>query len=115
LLCLNLLMNALQHSPKGSVISVDVLRFEDKVEIRICDQGEGIASDVLPYIFERFSRSDPSRSRKTGGTGLGLAICKGITDQVSGSIEILSQLGRGTTVVVRLPLASNAGTRVSQA
>jgi signal transduction histidine kinase len=115
LLSLNLLMNALQHSPKGTVISADVLRFEDKAEIRICDQGEGITPDVLPYIFERFSRSDPSRSRKTGGTGLGLAICKGITDQVSGSIELLSQPGRGTTVVVRLPLASNAGTRVSPA
>ena len=115
LLCLNLLMNALQHSPRGSMISVDVLRFDNEVEIRICDQGEGIAPDVLPYIFERFSRSDPSRSRKTGGTGLGLAICKGITDQVGGSIEILSQLDRGTTVAVRLPLASNDGTRVSHA
>jgi len=68
-----------------------------------------------PYIFERFSRSDPSRSRKTGGTGLGLAICKGITDQVSGSIDILSQLDRGTTVVVRLPLASDARTGASHA
>lgn len=115
LLCLNLLMNALQHSPRGTVISVDALRSEDKVEIRICDQGDGIASDVLPYIFERFSRSDPSRSRRTGGTGLGLAICKGITYQASGSIEILSQLDRGTTVVVKLPLASGARNKVSHA
>jgi len=51
LLCLNLLMNALQHSPRGSVISVDALRSEDEVEIRICDEGEGIAQDVLPIYF----------------------------------------------------------------
>jgi len=110
LLCLNLIMNALQHSPEGSAITVNVSRLEDSVEIRISDQGEGIAPEVLPYIFERFSRSDPSRSRKTGGTGLGLAICKGITDQLKGSIEVFSQLNQGTTVVVRLPRTSDAGT-----
>ncbi len=113
LLCRNLIMNALQHSSEGSMISVHASRLGDEVEMRICDQGEGIASEVLPYIFERFSRSDPSRSRKTGGTGLGLAICKGIVDQLNGSIEILTQLNQGTTVVVRLPLASDAGTRAS--
>jgi len=105
LLCLNLLMNALQHSPQGTGISVQVLRLEDKVEVQISDQGDGIAPEVLPYIFERFSRSDPSRSRKTGGTGLGLAICKGIVDQCRGTIEVVSQLNTGTLVTVRIPLA----------
>lgn len=112
LLCLNLIMNALQHSPEGSLISVNASRLPSEVEIRISDQGEGIAPEVLPYIFERFSRSDPSRSRRTGGTGLGLAICKGITDQFNGTIEVLSQLNRGTTVVVRIPLASSTGTNL---
>ena len=115
LLCRNLIMNALQHSPEGSMISVHALRLGDETEIRICDQGEGIAAEVLPYIFERFSRSDPSRSRKTGGTGLGLAICKGITDQLNGSIEVLSQLNHGTTIVVRIPLVRNTGTNLSRA
>ena len=115
LLCLNLIMNALQHSPEGSLILVNASHVLSEVEIRISDQGEGIAPEVLPYIFERFSRSDPSRSRKTGGTGLGLAICKGITDQFNGTIEVLSQLDVGTTVVVRIPLASNTGTILSHA
>ena len=105
LLCLNLLMNSLQHSPQETQISVHTLRHEDGAEIRISDQGEGIAPEVLPYIFERFSRSDPSRSRKTGGTGLGLAICKGIVDQCKGTIEVLSQLDKGTSITVRIPLA----------
>jgi signal transduction histidine kinase len=105
LLCLNLLMNALEHSPRGSVVKAQSMRRESKVEVLIRDHGEGIAPEHLPYIFERFSRSDPSRSRKTGGTGLGMAICKGITDAFNGSIEVDSCLGEGTAVTVRFPLA----------
>jgi signal transduction histidine kinase len=114
LLCLNLLMNALQHSLQGSEIVVSVSRVGHSVEIQIADQGEGIAPEVLPYIFERFSRSDPSRSRKTGGTGLGLAICKGIVDQCNGTIEILSQLNKGTSVTVRIPTANSGRTNTHQ-
>jgi signal transduction histidine kinase len=104
LLCTNLLMNALQHSPKDSVVTIDIEHHENSAEVRFCDDGEGIDPADLPRIFERFSRSDPSRSRKTGGTGLGLAICKAITDKCDGSIQIESELGKGTKVIVRLPL-----------
>ncbi len=104
LLCTNLLMNAIQHSPAGSFITVAAERRGAMAEIRISDSGDGIDAADLPRIFERFSRSDPSRSRNTGGTGLGLAICKAITDRSGGSIEILSDLGKGTTVTVHLPL-----------
>jgi signal transduction histidine kinase len=106
LLCLNLLMNALEHSPRGSVIDVQAARSQSAAEILIRDRGEGIAPEHLPYIFERFSRSDPSRSRKTGGTGLGLAICKGIAETFGGAIEVDSHINEGTLVVVRFPLTA---------
>ena len=107
LLCTNLLINGLQHSRVDSVVAVDIERRSAFAELRFCDDGEGIAPDDLPHIFERFSRSDPSRSRKTGGTGLGLAICKAIVECFRGTIEISSQLNVGTIVVVRIPLAED--------
>ena len=105
LLCTNLLMNALQHSSAGSAVRVNVKREGAFAAIRIRDEGDGIAPESLPHVFERFFRSDPSRSRKTGGTGLGLAICKAIVDKFGGSIEIESQCDAGTTVTVTLPIA----------
>ena len=66
---------------------------------------------LLPHVFERFSRGDPSRSRNTGGTGLGLAICKAIVDKAGGAIVLESVPGHGATAVVRLPVANSpAGT-----
>jgi len=101
-LCSNLMVNAVQHSGEGSVVRVEVERVLDAVEMRVRDAGEGIEAEVLPYVFDRFYRSDPSRSRRTGGTGLGLSIVKAIVDRAGGSVVIESEVGRGTTVVVRL-------------
>ena len=106
LLSTNLLMNAVQHSASDSAISVRIKRHASHAEIEICDDGEGIPAESLPRIFDRFSRGEPSRSRKTGGTGLGLAISKAVVDKCGGSIQIQSEAGRGTTVVVRLPIAN---------
>ena len=111
LLCTNLLMNALQHSPPNSVVRVDLRRVAMLAELTIADDGEGIAADDLPRIFDRFYRSDRSRSRKTGGTGLGLAICKAIVDRSGGSIAIESRVMAGTRVVVCLPIAGSASFR----
>jgi signal transduction histidine kinase len=105
LLCSNLLLNALQHSPAGSLVQAVVQRDGTQAELTIRDAGEGIAPEDLPHVFERFYRGDPSRSRNTGGTGLGLAICKAITSRWQGTIEIASDLGMGTKVSVRLPAA----------
>ena len=69
-------------------------------ELRIEDQGDGIEAALLPHVFERFSRGDPSRSRNTGGTGLGLAICKAIVEKAGGTIALESEPGAGTTAVV---------------
>jgi signal transduction histidine kinase len=102
LLCSNLLLNALQHSPAGSAIRAVV---GQNVELVIEDDGDGIAPEDLPHVFDRFYRGDPSRSRNTGGTGLGLAICKAIVSRWQGTIEITSELGIGTRVIVHLPVS----------
>jgi signal transduction histidine kinase len=104
LLCKNLLINAVQHSFPTGVISIIIEQVDDSAQMRIMDVGEGIDPRDIPHIFERFSRSDPSRSRKTGGSGLGLAICKAVAQMFNGSIEINSQLNTGTTVLVKFPL-----------
>jgi signal transduction histidine kinase len=106
LLCGNLLLNALQHSPAGSAIRAVAEQKGTQAELAIEDDGEGIAARDLPHVFERFYRGDPSRSRNTGGTGLGLAICKAIASRWQGSIDIASDLGVGTRVTVRLPVST---------
>jgi two-component system sensor histidine kinase CiaH len=84
-------------------------------ELAIEDDGEGIAAEDLPHVFDRFYRGDPSRSRNTGGTGLGLAICKAIASRWQGTIDISSSLGIGTKVTVRFPAsqASSASVKVA--
>jgi signal transduction histidine kinase len=103
LLCSNLLLNALQHSPPQTGVKARLHAKTEWVELRIEDQGDGIDPALLPHVFERFSRGDPSRSRNTGGSGLGLAICKAIVDKAGGTIKLESEPDRGTTAVVRLP------------
>ena len=100
LLCSNLLLNAIQHSPGGAAIRVTV---QPEGELTIEDHGDGIAAQDLPHVFDRFYRGDPSRSRNTGGTGLGLAICKAIVTRFQGTIAIESVPGMGTRVKVRFP------------
>jgi signal transduction histidine kinase len=102
LLCSNLLLNALQHSPAGSAIRAVVRQDGD---LAIEDDGDGIAPQDLPHIFDRFYRGDASRSRNTGGTGLGLSICKAIVSRWQGTIEITSELGIGTRVMVHFPVS----------
>jgi signal transduction histidine kinase len=101
LLCANLMLNALQHSPAGSTIRATARPDEAGTELAVEDDGDGIAVEDLPHIFDRFYRGDPSRSRSTGGTGLGLAICKAIVTRWQASIAVESTLGVGTRVVVR--------------
>jgi signal transduction histidine kinase len=99
----NLLMNALQHSPSQSRVDVCVQAESGMIKFTVQDHGEGIDPAVLPHVFERFYRGDPSRSRETGGSGLGLAICKAIVEKAGGTITLSSHSGNGTTATVRLP------------
>ena len=84
-------------------VSISMARKQDRLEIVVEDQGEGIPAAALPHLFEPFYRPDISRSRKTGGYGLGLSLCKAIVDAHGGSIDLVSTLGEGTRVTVTLP------------
>lgn len=77
---------------------------EPWVTIKVEDEGDGIPSDDLPYIFERFYKADKARTRGSGGTGLGLAIVKNIIDAHHGSIQAKSTLGEGTSFLIKLPV-----------
>jgi signal transduction histidine kinase len=83
----NLLGNALRHTPPEGTVQVRAIKQEESVLVAISDTGEGLSSDDLPHVFERFYRGEKSRSRATGGAGLGLAIAKGIVEAHGGQIS----------------------------
>ncbi|MCL4250713.1 MAG: cell wall metabolism sensor histidine kinase WalK [Anaerolineae bacterium] len=99
----NLLSNALRHTPEGGTITLTLSEYGDGVQIAVTDTGEGIPPEHLPHIFERFYRGDAGRSRDMGGTGLGLAVAKAIVEAHGGEILAESEIGKGTSVKVRLP------------
>lgn len=99
----NLLANALRHTPVGGRVSLRAYADGDDVLIEVADTGGGIAPEHLPHVFDRFWRAEKSRSRQTGGSGLGLAIVRQLAEAHGGSAAVHSELGRGTTVVLRLP------------
>jgi len=98
----NLLDNAIAHTGKGGSITITSRRQGKKILISVTDTGEGIPPEDLPMIFERFYRVDKSRTRATGGSGLGLTIAKRIIEAHGGSLEVTSQLGKGSTFTFSL-------------
>lgn len=102
----NLVDNALKYGAADATVTVTLdLAQADQARFAVQDQGEGIAPEQIPHLTRRFYRTDPGRSRASGGTGLGLAIVKHIVERHRGRLDITSQVGTGTRVVVRLPLA----------
>lgn len=95
--------NACKYTPAGGTVSITTRRQRDRVVVEVSDTGVGIPEEDVPNIFDRFYRSDVSRSKETGGFGLGLAIAKHIVDASGGSISVRSTLGGGTTFEVTLP------------
>jgi signal transduction histidine kinase len=100
----NLLANAQKFTGKGGEASISLTKKGDMAEILVSDTGQGIAKKDLPYIFERFYRADPSRSRITGGSGIGLTIVKAIVLAHKGTISVTSEQGKGTVFTVLLPI-----------
>ncbi|WP_372007233.1 sensor histidine kinase [Paenibacillus chitinolyticus] len=102
----NLIANSIKFSKDGDVISVTILQDIKNVIVRISDTGIGISLEDQKRIFERFFKADRSHSRKYSGSGMGLAIVKQIVSLHQGDIRVESEPGRGTTVIVTLPITT---------
>jgi two-component system sensor histidine kinase SenX3 len=107
----NLIDNAIKYSDPGSQIEVIGEVTSDEVVLGVTDHGIGIPARDLDRVFERFYRVDQARSRQTGGTGLGLAIVRHVAANHSGTVDVESRLGEGSTFRLRLPLSlvTNSG------
>jgi two-component system, OmpR family, heavy metal sensor histidine kinase CusS len=97
----NLVANALAHTPPGGAVTLAASAGDGGARVEVTDTGRGIPADHLPHVFDRFYRVDNSRS--SGGAGLGLAIVRSIVEQHGGRVEIASEVGRGTRVVMTFP------------
>ena len=99
-----LIDNAVKYTPRGGSVRVNLEPSKDFALVSVSDTGIGIAKADLPHIFDRFWRADKARSREEGGAGLGLSIAKWIVEMHRGSIDVESDLGKGSTFNLRVPL-----------
>jgi two-component system, OmpR family, sensor kinase len=104
----NLIGNALQHTPRGSAVTVTVQEQAGHALLTVTDSGPGLTTDQASHVFERFYRTDRARTRARGGSGLGLSIAAALTAAHAGTITLDTQPGRGAAFTVRLPLATVA-------
>ncbi len=100
----NLLRNAINHTPPGGIISVVIEAADDQAVIHVRDTGEGITSDDLPHIWERFYRGSSAASREHRGAGLGLALVRELVTGMGGEITVSSQPDLGTEFIIRFNL-----------
>lgn len=100
----NLMSNAMRYTPSGGWVLVAITQDHADALISVSDTGIGIAKEDLPRTFSRFWRSDASREMESGGLGVGLAVTKEIIDRHNGTITVESELGKGTTFTLRIPL-----------
>ena len=104
-LVMNLLDNAVRHSPSGAVVSVNLHAVESGYAIVVADQGPGIPPENQPHIFERFYRLDASRGSRDGGAGLGLALVRWVAHLHGGKVTLTTSSKAGSTFTVELPAA----------
>lgn len=108
----NLLDNALRHTPSGGRVSVSAKVNRDNLVLQVTDDGEGIAAEHLPHLFERFYRADMARDREHGGAGIGLAITAALVEAHAGHITATSDgLGTGATFTIVMPLRAPQAAR----
>ena len=101
---LNLILNAVDAMPEGGVLTVVTAKDDDNgfVNIRIKDTGKGISKETISFVFEPFFTTKPAGK----GTGLGLTVAKRIVNDHGGEVSIKSMEGKGTTVIIKLPLSA---------
>ena len=102
----NLLENSMRYTEPGGTIRIRLTSVPEEARMEVSDTGIGIPPDDLPYVFERFFRSDRARRAYSGGSGLGLSIVRWIVEAHKGRVEVQSHLGAGTTFTVKLPLVT---------
>jgi len=105
---MNLVRNGIAYTPEGGIVNVSAAAAAEWVAITVADTGAGISAEELPRIFDRFYRTDESRSRATGGFGLGLAISRDLVQAMAGSIGVESEPDAGSRFTVRLRAARPA-------
>ncbi len=103
----NLIHNAIQYTPEGGNVTVELIKMGRFAIVLIKDTGIGIPEDQIPHVFDRFWRADKARSRREGGTGLGLSIVKAIATSHGGKVSVTSEVGVGSCFQVKLPLLSS--------
>lgn len=103
----NLLSNSLHYLKEKGKVMVELYGLEDKIILKISDNGIGIKEEDLENIFNRFYRVDTSRNKETGGTGLGLSIVKSIVEAHKGHIDVESKFGEGTDFIISLPITND--------
>ena len=99
----NLVSNAINASKDGSKIIINSFEQNNKSYIQVIDEGQGISKENIEKIVEPFYRVDKARSRKNGGAGLGLSICKSIMELHNGTMNIESELGKGSCFILEFP------------
>ena len=103
LLVRNLLENAIRYTAGGGHVAIEVGENDSEITVTVSDDGMGIPRDAQSRVFERFYRIDRARSRDRGGTGLGLAIVKHVAELHGGRVDLVSDLGEGSTFTARFP------------
>ena len=112
-LLLNLVDNAIKYNWLGGMVTLALRQVDGKAELEVSNSGAGLRPEMQERVFERFVRGDEARSRAVDGSGLGLSICKWIVEAHRGTIQLSSQPGISTKVLVQLPVASNSGARTA--
>jgi signal transduction histidine kinase len=103
-LFINLISNAIKFTPSDGLISITLKKHSKEIEIKVSDTGIGIEDKDLNHLFEKFYRERSERTKYISGTGLGLSIVKGVVDAYHGSIYVESEVGKGTTFRIFLPI-----------
>ena len=102
----NLIQNAMLYTPQGGKVTVSIKPEEDRLLVQVSDTGRGIAEEDLPFIFDRYFRVDDGEPGATTGSGLGLAIAKRIVELHGQTLEVASEVNKGSTFTFSLPLSS---------